>query len=661
LETELQSAVAKCRMLLHATVNSPALLRAIAGEGSWRLIVIFRMYFVARRAHSHMARLCASVLRTIIGARTRSIDLAIMCRLANVPERRSEVLTFAPGNGGGVALRFVPESCESENYHDWNAAAEAVVDVLSKSQRGAVFVLCLQDFVRMRRARMISPRSAPVRRKIVLRGLSYVDEWPAFCAELVAFMANELGPSVLQGRVQIVSCLRTLIESLAAAYGLAAESRTEKDDALTSVELLSLCLQLLVGVLYASIENENSRSDDESERSSDAEASFHGHLRALLPTLEGLYKKFQSEAMPEVASLVSASVEFIVSNSTERTEPSPPSAHDVDSRTDRKHKLSADGEKSDMHGAETETDTTRSRLNLGLADTRNALIPVRAHGLAVITRIVLGRDTPAAETKTEAFSIVQERYDEILSAFTLTLRDTESYVYLAAVKGLVALADRFTERTLKKLFEEIRPRATRIGDDLRWLNYKLRLLEVLGKIAQRLGKTLPLYADRFAATLSACATLFPTKSQSENRDVVAIAGMIRASSIGTLGIVCKTLMLRSVPNLPQIFRMCRNAIRPAVEPNSRVRRAAACLLHELLMEREPSEFIFVYDDMRGLDSTLKISESSDPDYLTRQHASAAALEFDRIAKGIVFGGMSSEPPTKTLSEERPGVFRIKIE
>jgi hypothetical protein len=65
-----------------------------------------------------------------------------------------------------------------------------------------------------------------------------------------------------------------------------------------------------------------------------------------------------------------------------------------------------------------------------MKDLTDPMLPVRAHGLIVLRRLVLEKD-PAALS----------RLDVICNIFHSQLRDTDSYVYLNAIYGLSALAD----------------------------------------------------------------------------------------------------------------------------------------------------------------------------------------------------------------------------
>ena len=162
------------------------------------------------------------------------------------------------------------------------------------------------------------------------------------------------------------------------------------------------------------------------------------------------------------------------------------------------------------------------------------------------------------------------------------------------------------------------------------------MVEVLDRVIERLGEMLPPHASRLVSVLMSVSVVFvrstSTKSENKNEDIVRIASMIRASSLSALGTVCNTLQMRSVPNLAQIFRLCSNAILETLEKNVNVRRAAANLLHSLVIGRDPAEFFSVSDELKGIYTTLRRVELSDSDITTRRLASSAAHEIDDIIK-----------------------------
>jgi hypothetical protein len=355
-------------------------------------------------------------------------------------------------------------------------------------------------------------------------------------------------------------------------------------------------------------------------------------LRQLLPTLETLYKNLREKHV-DLAMMLSTCVEFIVMNVSSAT-------------NDKEEEEKEEEEKTTTTTTTTtttkqENTTIKTQLQRAISDTESAMVPVRAHGLAVMCRTVSNRSNK-----------VESMYENIIKCVLIQISDDESYVYLNAVNLLVALCDRFTKRTLNRLFEELN--FSKIQKEIRWLQQKLRVVEVLDRVAERLGEMLPPHASRLVSVLMSTCTLFVTnhdKNDEKEEDITRIAATIRASSLSALGTVCNTLHISSIPNLAQIFRLCSSAILETLEKHVSVRRAAANLLHNLVIGRNYSDFFSVSNELKGIYTTLRRVESGDSDTTTRRLVSSAANEIDDIMKSFIL-------PSQSNSKKRE--FHIRV-
>ena len=372
-----------------------------------------------------------------------------------------------------------------------------------------------------------------------------------------------------------------------------------------------------------------------------------------------MYKKLREKHV-DLAMMLSTCVEFIVMNVSSSSSESSEEKLKEEVKEDLKSKVKKEKDT-------TSRERVQERLQRAIDDTESALVPVRAHGLAVMCRTISNRsnrdvvdsmyvvlniyptfslffslsivslDYTTRKSLEHTHSIMTEhhqhsnnRYENLIKSILIQISDDESYVYLNAVNALVALCDRFTNRTLKRLFEELS--IGEIRNDVRWLQQKLRVVEVLDRVIERLGEMLPPHAPRLVSVLMSVSQVFRSKSE---QDVVRIASTIRASSLSALGTVCNTLQIGSVPNLAQIFRLCSNAILETLERNVNVRRAAANLLHFLVIGRDHADFFSVSEELKGIYTVLRRVESSDSDMTTRRLVSSAAYEIDEIMKNFL--------------------------
>ena len=108
----------------------------------------------------------------------------------------------------------------------------------------------------------------------------------------------------------------------------------------------------------------------------------------------------------------------------------------------------------------------------------------------------------------------------ILAVFAAHLEHPDSYQYLAAVQGLIALGDAFPQEVVPLIAQEFGD--SKIGADTR-----LKIGEALMKVAEHCGEALPHHAGMFLPAL-----LAGTKDADPT---------IRASSLSSLGSMCQLL------------------------------------------------------------------------------------------------------------------------
>ncbi|KAK3603873.1 hypothetical protein CHS0354_042880 [Potamilus streckersoni] len=158
----------------------------------------------------------------------------------------------------------------------------------------------------------------------------------------------------------------------------------------------------------------------------------------------------------------------------------------------------------------------QSKLQKAFEELCDPLLPVRGHGLITLTKL-LGAREPEALEKTEV----------ILKIFSENLDHPDSYLYLAAVSGLVALSDQNPDVVVPQLCSEFANFGATQSQIKRSSELRMKLGECLVKTCRKLGGTLPKYREMMLrAILSGCKDVDP---------------FIRASSLSNLGEVCKLL------------------------------------------------------------------------------------------------------------------------
>ena len=184
-----------------------------------------------------------------------------------------------------------------------------------------------------------------------------------------------------------------------------------------------------------------------------------------------------------------------------------------------------------------------SSFHRALQDLKDPLLPVQGHGLITLTKLIEKRNPETMSNSSILLTIFREN-----------LMHSDSYIYLAAINGLVALASAMPGEIIPTLCQEyallqgppsrddstgfdkdtgqLRGKITNTregGKQLhsRSLELKMKLGEALVKAVRDCGDTLPQYSDAvLAAILSNVCDSDP---------------MIRASSLSNLADVCSLL------------------------------------------------------------------------------------------------------------------------
>ncbi|XP_014248082.1 transport and Golgi organization protein 6 homolog [Cimex lectularius] len=251
------------------------------------------------------------------------------------------------------------------------------------------------------------------------------------------------------------------------------------------------------------------------------------------------------------------------------------------------------------HGATTKekptqkNNTRNSSFGEAIDEATDALMPVRAHGIRQLGRLILANDSQAVAKK-----------EMILCIFKENLKEEDSYVYLAAVEGLAAMATAFPDEVLTTLCEQY----TFCKDP----EIRLKVGEILVKVIRLLNEMAIIYKHELVnAFLDGC----------RDND-----HLVRASSLSNLGELCKILSYRIHTYLTEIF-YCIECIFDTdkfMEP----RRAAVMVLTQLLKGLGPDSLTVLENILLELYRKLKFIYNNDKDDITKLHAQLALEEIN---------------------------------
>ncbi|RLN45153.1 hypothetical protein BBJ29_003334 [Phytophthora kernoviae] len=287
---------------------------------------------------------------------------------------------------------------------------------------------------------------------------------------LIAAVTPEKGPSVLRSANAVLQCIGTVLATYTAPItklvdkeqqdgGLVrpleeAEGEEEGD------EILTICLGVVMTILEAGSAH---RKESEEQQ-----------LRAMLPVLENL----SHNPRPEVAELASNARAQILSRDA----------------VDR-----ANSAINNERGQSFEEVLWEAEQDLS-----SKLVPLRARGVVSLTKLVRRSHSHANDVEWTP------RVHALAGVFLVQLHDAESYVFLAAVQGLAALADTHADIAIPALVKAL-------SDSSSTLETRIKLSEALLFSAKRCGETLPKFAKLFVYAYLDCIRPPPSKRKHVER------------------------------------------------------------------------------------------------------------------------------------------------
>ncbi|KAJ7372782.1 Transport and Golgi organization protein 6 [Desmophyllum pertusum] len=299
--------------------------------------------------------------------------------------------------------------------------------------------------------------------------------------------------------------------------------------------------------------------------------------------------------------------------------------------TKEKEKTKLQEETSSSNAAE-----TSAEFDEAFAQLCDPLLPIRGHAIMKLASLIHHRHPKAVDTT-----------DTLLKIFLEQLTHDDSYIYLAAIQGLVSLADVRADTVIPQLAREfascrkeaadITTRTTKGVNEkgyykpdekestgssrpARSPELRMKLGEALVKATRNCGELVPRYSQHLLpALLSGVKDPEP---------------LVRASSLSNLGDVCQLLRFSLGVVVNEIFS-CVSAILKT-DKSAEVRRAAVLVLTLLLRGLGKSIMEVLSSTLKQLYQLLKIVESTDADHVTRLHAQVALGELDVITRDYLF-------------------------
>ncbi|XP_034187175.1 transport and golgi organization 6 [Osmia lignaria lignaria] len=244
-----------------------------------------------------------------------------------------------------------------------------------------------------------------------------------------------------------------------------------------------------------------------------------------------------------------------------------------------------------------------------LKDLTDSLLPVRAHGLMTLTKLIENAD-----------SCTINRREIILQLFKENLKHEDSFIYLTAINGLCTFAVAYPQIVIETLVQEYIDMPQRISIGELTAETRMKLGEILVKVTRGLGEMVSVYKNLLINGFL-CATRDPDS-------------LVRSSSLSCLGELCKVLGFRLGDTVLEVMYCITCIIKSDKAPECR--RAAVMTSTLLLRGIGKDTLTTLGKDLVDLYRGLKYLRDNDQDPVLRLHAHLALEELNCIVQDFLF-------------------------
>ena len=268
----------------------------------------------------------------------------------------------------------------------------------------------------------------------------------------------------------------------------------------------------------------------------------------------------------------------------------------------------------DLAAKAAETETFSSALE-HLEDTE---IPIRGHGLIALTSLVSKKDQETLEN-----------IEKVTEIFQNNLNDTDTYIYLQAIKGLAQCSFHNPDLIINRLCREyaILDEKKYPGD--KGVEIRTKIGEALVIVTRILGELTPAHKNKL---------LNPFLAQINHPD-----SLVRCSSLSNLGEICKNLRFSLGGIANEIFQALHQVIQ--FDKDVQVRRAGIFVVKLLLEGLGQDAFGVLQEVIRDIWRTLIAQRNSEADEIMQVHIHQAIEEINKIVKNFL---TPSKELTKTI-------------
>ncbi|XP_058501657.1 transport and Golgi organization protein 6 homolog isoform X3 [Solea solea] len=606
--------------------NSPSapLLKALEEV----LPVVFTLFCFTKQNVSHLRAPCQDILLWYLSCTESSAALSALKQLSGLQRRRNKAAAhchFTPGSEGGAKFDATDgisaaatdddeEEALFEKLSEEQWRLECLMSLLSELTAsdlpGDFFLHLLQELTSWKAAAQDAKEDErdldvsamtllEVEQQLLSRGKRQGRR--LVLLQVLAVMVESVQHSVLLRKpTQVVDFIVSLVQRACVAldqdHDLSLENPVESQ---TLSMGMGLVATLLSGPPLC--------------------AGEYTCMSRLLPPLETLAEKHPEVVIQELASNLRA---VIATHGAYRPENATAAATRTPGRPEtrdgvKQQKMQTEGEKSRTSPRSTTTDvksplssTSTKPFSDWMLEACDPDVPTRTFALRVLTQMVQNKNPEAVH--------VQEK---VVTLFLENLEHDDSFVYLSAIQGLVALADSFPEKILQRLLRDFQHSPSLpTSEPQRSLETRLKVGEVLMRASRAMGELAPHLGRPLVGVF-----LQGTRDVDQS---------VRASSLSNLGELCQKLDYAVGPLAPELSSCLTALIK--TEKEAEVRRAAVHVITLLLRGLSNKTTQVLCDVLSDLYRALKWVVRSDPDDIAVLHAQLALQELDDVMRTFIF-------------------------
>merc|ERR1719237_576497 len=259
------------------------------------------------------------------------------------------------------------------------------------------------------------------------------------------------------------------------------------------------------------------------------------------------------------------------------------------------------------------TQETRSAYESALFDVSDPLVPVQGHGLIALARLLEDKDSETIEN-----------IEKVRLLFQANLEDSDTYLYLASIRGLVIVARHAPDHVLEVLTREFalagerKMEKSEEDEEEKEVKIRTKVGEALVQVTRELGEVAPKYK-----------TLLLNSFFSVANDPDSL---VRASGLSLLGEICKLLRF-SLGNMTA--ELLNHLAACARDQEVEVRAAAVMVLTMVLQGLGRDTLKVLHHHLRDIYRALKVLNGVEKEETVLCHVGLALQEIDNVMRSLL--------------------------